>query len=100
MSAAGWVNVLLLARGLHHRFHFGRDTWRRIALVVLACAAMAGAMWAGRFLFGPWTAAPHAGWFRLAALVSWCGAGGLLYGVLLLALRATSLAELKSSFRR
>lgn len=100
MSVAGWVNVLLLSRGLHGRFHLGRDGWRRLAMVVLACLVMAAALWAGRWLFGPWTAPGHPGWLRLTALLAWCAAAGGAYLAAVFGLRAMTLREFRDNLRR
>lgn len=98
-SLSAWLNVALLAGTL-----IREDSWRpsprflsRMSRVVAASAVMAGVL-----LLAGWQYPLLSRLFlakEIAVLVV-CGAGAVVYGVSLIALRATSLSELKGVLRR
>ena len=98
-SLSAWLNVALLAGTLMRE-----GVWRpsgpflsRMARILAACAVMGGLLLAAGIAY------PALARLLLAkevAVVLACGAGAAVYGAAVLALRATSVAELKSILRR
>lgn len=97
-SAAGWVNVALLVHGLRGKIGLDRAKLIKLAKIALAAAGMGAAVWFAALALDSWIAGPF--WQKWTAVLLLVGAGGAVYGLLVLALRATSLAELKAGFRR
>lgn len=95
MSAA-WVNAALLAAGLYRRGYLVPDA-RLLGFLprlVLAAAGMGAAVWAAIQFLWPGIAAPV--WLQAACLLAIIVAGGISFSILALALRATSLADLRN----
>lgn len=97
-TIAAWVNVLMLARGLKGMVHVDADFWSRVLRICLASVVMGALVWAGYWLLEAWF--NDGFWSQCIALALLVGFGMLIYAVLALVLRATSLAELKAGFRR
>ena len=98
-AIAAWVNVILLWIALRRRGHIRFDArlaqkaWR----ILLAAALMGVALW-----FGNRLVEDNLGdglWRRVAILSALVGAGGVIYGVAILASGAYRLGELKSLLR-
>ncbi len=97
-AIAAWVNVMLLAFGLRGEVHMDAQLKSRILRIVAASAAMGFAVWGFSQLLDGWVSA--GGWLRVLALAVLVAAGMAIYGALALALKATSLRELRSGFSR
>jgi putative peptidoglycan lipid II flippase len=71
-AASSWLNVALLTRGLVRRGHFRPDARlrRRFPRMLLASAAMGGAVWATAAQFGPWSGVAAAELHRIAGLAA------------------------------
>ena len=97
-SAAAWVNVFLLWRGMEGGVRIrGRDRRKMIKMVV-ASVAMGVAIWFGWQGLMPWFDGGQ--WLKIAALALLIGLGMSVYGVMVLALRATTISELREGFGR
>jgi putative peptidoglycan lipid II flippase len=94
-ALAAWVNAVLLMWQLHRRrlFTVDRRLQSRAWRILLACLGMSLLLWGGRAA----TAGLSLPGLQVALLVF---GGATAYGVLLLGLRATSLAEVKAMTRR
>jgi putative peptidoglycan lipid II flippase len=97
---AAWTAAVLQAAILFRRGHLAFDDRlrRRIPRIALASAAMAAVLWlaapyAASFLTGPLL-------IKIAALAALVVGGGAVYGVAVLALRAATLADVRSALRR
>ncbi|MBT8037810.1 MAG: murein biosynthesis integral membrane protein MurJ [Verrucomicrobiae bacterium] len=97
-SVAAWVNVALLARGLKGLVHPGKEFWMKSLRISLASVAMGFIVWLGYQVLGSWF--ETAFWKQCVALGLLIGLGMSTYAVLVLVLKATSISELKSGFRR
>ncbi|WP_041794161.1 murein biosynthesis integral membrane protein MurJ [Pararhodospirillum photometricum] len=99
-SASSWLNAVLLAVVLHRRRLFSPDArlGTRLPRIVAAVAGMGALLWGVMDLLEPLSA--HGDLTRIPALIVLIAAGGLGYGGLVLLLRATSLADLKTALRR
>ncbi len=98
-SLTGWLNALLLWRGLVRRGQFSLDArLRRRALPILVAAlVMAGVLILGHWLLAPWLAGPlHE---RVMALASLVAVGSGAYFVAAQLLGAVDVRELKSLLR-
>ncbi len=99
-SISGWLNVMLMGFILHRRGHLKIDALlaRRVPRLLLAALAMGGA------LFAAVVALEGFGHLRftaqVAVLAGLIGGGALLYGGLVLALKAGSIAALRNSLKR
>jgi putative peptidoglycan lipid II flippase len=98
-SVAGWVNVCLLARGLHaDRFvMLPHESKVRLAKILLASALMGVGVWGLYSAIESWFAAGTG--TRIAGLALIVGGGIGLYGILVLALRAVTPGEFRRAFR-
>ena len=100
-SLAGWANAILLAIALHGRndFSIAPATLRRIAMIVVATAIMAGFLWAfdqfteTMFLEGGIL-------LRLGLLATAVLVGGLIYLVAAFALGGVDRKLLRAALRR
>jgi putative peptidoglycan lipid II flippase len=94
-ALAAWVNAALLMWQLHRRRLFSLDCRlrRRAWRMLLACLGMSLLLWRGAAATASWSLPG----LQVALLVL---GGATAYGVLLLGLRATSLAEVKAMMRR
>ena len=97
-TVAAWVNVFLLARGLKGLVHVDKDFWTKTARICLASVVMGALVWGGYQVLGSWF--EEAFWKQCTALALLIGLGMSAYAVLVLLLKATSIAELKAGFRR
>lgn len=100
-SLAGWLNVALIAVGLHRvgLFKPGPGFYSRVARIIVASALMGVAVWGVAQAGHDWLYA-NSRWIRLGALGAVVAAGLIVYFSLILALRVTTMAELRSKFRR
>lgn len=97
---AGWLNVILLWRGARAFGDAATPDARfitRTPRLILASAGMGVVVWLGAETLSGALATSGLRWIALLGLV---GAGAAAFGVLALALRAASVADLKSSLRR
>jgi putative peptidoglycan lipid II flippase len=97
-TLAGWVNVVLLVIGLRGSIGLTPRRKSQLGKILIASLAMGAFLY---FIF-PTMAAWFGGseWQRIAAMLVLVAGGGLVYGLLALVLKATSLKELKAGFRR
>ena len=99
-SISAWVNVLLLWRGLRGFLKVDGATWSRLARILFASALMGVAVWAlsrSSFVIDMLDGGEIV---RAVALAILIGAGIGVYAVLALGLKATSLRDLKASFKK
>ena len=97
-AIAAWVNVLLLGIGLRREVHMDAQLKSRLWRIVAASASMGLAIWGLSRLLDGWVTA--GGWLRVLAVALLVVAGVTAYAVFALALKATSLRELRSGFSR
>lgn len=97
-SIAAWVNVTLLWLGLKKHLTVARETFIRFRGILIACVSMAVLLYFGKQVLLPWF--ENAGLQRIAALILLVGLGANSYALAILALKATSLRELKAGFKR
>ncbi len=97
-TVAAWVNVFLLARGLKGVVYLTKAFWLRTLRIVLASVAMGGTVWGLLIMIKPWFMASF--WQKNIALALLIGLGVIVYSILVLALKATTVEELKAGFRR
>jgi len=97
-TVAAWVNVILLARGLRGLVHPEKEFWTKSLRIMAASVAMGVIVWLAYQVLGAWF--EGAFWKQCTALGLLIGLGMSAYAVLVLALKVTSVGELKSSFRR
>ena len=99
-SLSGWLNVALMGFILHRRGHLRIDTQllRRAPRLLLAAVAMGGALIAAAPLLA--TALQGRLPLQALALAALVAGGGAVYGVLVLLLKAGSIAGLRASLRR
>jgi putative peptidoglycan lipid II flippase len=98
-SATGWLNVALLAGTLARDGHYRIDAalWSKLARLALACAAMAALL-----VYCEQNYAQVYGWLwrKELAVIAMVLAGGLIYALVGLAVRAFSIAEIRAALRR
>ncbi|BCX47872.1 multidrug and toxic compound extrusion (MATE)-like protein [Haloferula helveola] len=97
-SIAGWVNVLLLVKGLRGRLGLGPERRGKLLRTFLAASAMGGVVWLAHQGLGDWFAGLQ--WQRIVAMLAVVAAGMVSFGMLAIGLKATSVAELRAGFRR
>ncbi|MDC0087991.1 murein biosynthesis integral membrane protein MurJ [Akkermansiaceae bacterium] len=97
-TVSAWVNVILLARGLKGMVHVDKQFWSKATRICISSVVMGGIVWLGYQALGDWF--NDAFYKRCIALGLLIGSGMGVYGILVLALKVTSISELKSSFRR
>lgn len=95
-AISAWVNVILLWRGMDGFVTITRAEWKKLARMLLASAVMGGVAWLASWALGSWLAGPQ--WQKLSALALVVGTGMTTYAILAIALKATSLAEIRASF--
>ncbi len=98
-SAAAWVNVAALALGLQGFFKLGRQRIRQLAMMALSAGLMSAALAGGRLALSGLLQSESAP-LELTALGALIAGGAGVYLLATLALRATSLAELRSGFQK
>lgn len=96
-SVSAWVNVLLLWLGLKGFVGLKKENWKRLFGMILASAVMAVALFGLKSLLAPWMTDVF--WQKAIAMTILISAGAAVYAVAVIALKVTSLRELKSSFR-
>ena len=96
-SVAAWVNVFLLWFGLRNFVNLKRENWRRLIGMVIASSVMAVALWFARPILTPWMS--EAFWQKVIAMSLLIGLGVVVYAFGVLALKVTSVRELKVAFR-
>ncbi|MCF6312348.1 MAG: murein biosynthesis integral membrane protein MurJ [Verrucomicrobiales bacterium] len=101
-SIAGWVNVILLIITLRKSQFLKMEIGftKRLMGMLLASLVMGAGVWFLSQWAAPWLKGDYGLLIRLSVLGLIVGAGMMMYGALVLLLRATSLAELKAGFRR
>ncbi|MCP5535790.1 MAG: murein biosynthesis integral membrane protein MurJ [Akkermansiaceae bacterium] len=97
-TIAAWVNVALLARGLKGLVHPGKEFWSKSLRMCIASVAMGVLVWTGYQVLGSWFEGGFGKQCIALGLLVGLGASG--YAVLVLMLKATSIAELRAGFRR
>lgn len=97
-TVAAWVNVILLARGLKDMVFPEKQFWTRCLRILTASVSMGVVVWIGLQVLEPWF--HEAFWKKCTALGLLIGLGISTYAVLVLMLKATSVAELKAGFKR
>jgi putative peptidoglycan lipid II flippase len=99
-SLTGWVNALMLSRGLAKRGHFHLDARakKRLWPMAFASLAMAGALLGLAWLLAAWLAGPEH--LRIGALAILVVAGIAVYGLAAQLFGAMDLRELKTLLRR
>lgn len=97
-SLAGWVNVALLVIGLRGRMGLGKKRVNQLVRTLLAALAMGAVVWLAHRALGVWF--EGAQWQKAIAMLLVVGVGASTYAVIALALKATSLTELKAGFKR
>ena len=97
-SIAGWVNVALLVHGLRGSLGLGPKRRKQLASTFFAAAAMGAVVYGANLALAPWF--DGALWQRIVSMLLLVGVGGTAYALLAMALKATSVAELKAGFRR
>jgi len=97
-TISAWVNVALLSRGLRGLVHPGVDFWSKTLRIVMASVAMGILVWLGLQAIGSWF--EGAFWQQCLALGLLVGLGITTYAILILAMKVTSVRELKAGFRR
>ena len=99
-SISGWLNVVLLAIVLQRRGHWHPDarlvsrTWR----IAAATIGMGVALWVGLMILKAPLAHPDLG--GVAALAAIIALGGVVYGLLGMALGVIRLSELRAALRQ
>jgi putative peptidoglycan lipid II flippase len=101
-TLGGWMNAILLWRGLNRDGHFVMDDKLKRVLprMVLSCLLMGVALYATAQWLQPWLAASQGAAVRLSALGVLVTIGGLVYLVAAWATGALSLSALRSAVRR
>ncbi len=99
-TAAGWIMVVLLARGGRAMGEVARfdDRFRaRIGRICAASVIMGLALWGLEYLLAPWLSADY---WRYLALLVLIFAGMAIYGLAGQALGAFRISEFRGAFRR
>ena len=100
-SISAWLNFALLAAVLWRRGDFrpSAPTLRRVAMIVLASAAMGVAVLVLDYLFAAWLAAPSL-LVRLGAVLAVIGIAAVIYFAIVIATGAVDKGQLLGVFRR
>lgn len=97
-TASGWTYVAMLVAGLKGHLGITRHRLHQLARILVAAVLMGGALLLTSRFLAPWLDGSE--WQRVLSLGGLIVAGGAAYAFLALALRATSLHELKAGFRK
>jgi putative peptidoglycan lipid II flippase len=97
-TLAGWVNVALLVFGLRGSIGLTPRRKSQLSRILLAAIAMGAFLHFTFPALAAWFGGPE--WQRIAAMLVLVTGGAVIYGVLAVVLKATSLKELKAGFRR
>ena len=100
-SIAGWVNAILLWRGLHQDglFKIDRQLSRNVPLIALVSALMGAALWFAIPQFSDLLARNQSIILQAAALTLIVALGLVVYGMGIAATRVMTLAQIKSFLR-
>jgi putative peptidoglycan lipid II flippase len=95
-----WINVGMLAWGLRRRGLLGFDDRLKFVLprILLATAVMAAALWAIQRPLDSWWAADTI--YRVVGIVLLVGGGLLVYGLVVIVSRATSVSDVTGLLKR
>lgn len=96
-SISAWVYVLFLWFGLKGFISLKAENWKRLFAMVLASGVMAVVLIALRSLLSPWQGDLF--WQKAIAMGVLIGAGTAVYGIAVIALKVTSVRELKAAFK-
>ena len=101
-SIAGWVNVLLLTVTLRREKFLKPQSGfsKRLTGMLLASVLMGAGVWFLAQVVSEWVMGDYGLVIRLSVLSGIVVFGIVLYFALVLALKVTSLSELKAGFRR
>ena len=101
-TLGGWMNALLLWRGLAQHGHFEADARLRRALpmIVVSSLVMGVALYAAARWLDPWLASSAGLVARFSALAALVGAGGIVYFLAAQLTGAVRLGQLGAAFRR
>lgn len=101
-TLGGWLNAILLWRGLKARGHFELDgaSRRNLPRIVLASLAMGGGLVIAADLLAPWLASTSALWERGLALASLVALGAFIYFAVAAGLGVLSRATVRAAFSR
>ncbi len=97
-AVSAWVSVGLLAYGLRRQVRPDAQLRRRLWRIIVASTGMGAAVWAAKGLFAGWFASGFA--LKACALALVVVFGLAVYAGLALALKATSLAEMRRGVSR
>ena len=97
-TIAAWVNVVLLARGLKGLVIPSKSFYTKTLRIIAASAVMGGAVFLGHHVLESWFGGAF--WKQCLALGLLVGLGLSAYAVLVLAMKATSVSEIRAGFRR
>lgn len=101
-TVGGWLNALLLWRGLSARGHYAMDARARrsVPLYVLAAMVMGAVLWLGVGQLEPWLGRSSGIAVRFAALAGVVAGGAIVYFGLCWATGALKLSALKAAVKR
>lgn len=101
-TLGGWMNALLLWRGLVDADYFVADARLKRALpkIIAASVLMCAALYVAAKWLAPWLASDATSLVRFSALTVLIGIGSAAYAVAVLLTGAASIGQLKSAFRR
>ncbi len=101
-TLGGWLNAMLLWRGLKSRGHFELDraARRNLPRIVLASLAMGGALVIAADLLAPALASSATFWERSAALAGLVALGAVVYFAVAAGLDVLSRATVRGAFSR
>ncbi len=101
-SLGGWMNALLLYRGLKTSGHFAGDDrlWRVLPRTVISALIMGAVLAAAAYGLQPWLAGAEGAAVRFSALAVLIGAGTLAYAVAVQVTGAATLRQLKAGLGR
>ncbi|MBK1856170.1 murein biosynthesis integral membrane protein MurJ [Verrucomicrobiaceae bacterium 5K15] len=97
-TVSAWVNVVLLSRGLRGLLHPGKAFMGKLLRIIAASAGMGALVWLAYQAVGSWF--DEAFIQQCIALALLIGLGICTYAMMILAMKVTSVAELKAGFRR
>jgi putative peptidoglycan lipid II flippase len=99
-SISGWLNVFLMGFILHRRGHLKSDSQLRSRLPRLLLAAVVMGLAVGFAAFALNTVMRDSFGAQIVFLALLIGGGGLIYGALVLLLKAGSISALRASLKR
>jgi len=101
-AAAGWVNAALLLAVLVRRGHFATDAglWKRTPRLLLACALMAGAIWAAVMYLAPQLSSASPLYTQALTLAIVVGGAMLIYFAAAFGLGGADIGMIRRSIKR